>query len=113
MAKKGGKSYSYEKFSILRELLCKFKITKNEKNIFRLLYFQATHMSHDVCTSTSLLTYLHLAVYEDDSLKDDNHGNCTLITCKWDDDKSILMWVAWYPGFARFFLSSATVNDTF
>ena len=31
------------------------------------------------CTSLSILTSLHLAVYEDDSLKDKNHGNSTLL----------------------------------
>ena len=30
-----------------------------------------------------VLTSLHLAVFEDDSLKDDNHGNCKLITYKY------------------------------
>ena len=29
--------------------------------------------------SLSILTFLHLAVSEDDSLKDDNHSNCTLL----------------------------------
>ena len=35
MAKTGGTSYNYEKFSITRGLLCEFKISKNGKNICR------------------------------------------------------------------------------